>query len=147
MNLIQKTVAIALLLFSATEAAAQDVYSDPYSIYNGYGPSGYGRRKNMPLTDTSKLSKESKDKLREETIAKTVEKLKTRLNLDELQVIVITNTLIDSQKKQVAIAAKEDSEENKALEQQATLDATDRQIMSFLTKDQKEKFTALLKER
>ena len=147
MNLIQKTVALFLLLFSATEVTAQDVFSDPYSVYNGYGPSGYGRRKNMPLTDTSKLSKESKDKLREETIAKTAEKLKTRLNLDELQVIVITNTLIDSQKKQVAIAAKEGSEENKILEQQATLDATDRQIMSFLTKDQKEKFTALLKER
>ena len=147
MNVLQRIAVLSLLLFSVTEIAAQDLYSDPYGVYNGYGPSGYGRRKNMPLTDTSKLSKESQDKLRDETIAKTIEKLKGLLKLDELQILVITDKLKEAQKKQAVIKAKEGSSEEKILAQNAIMETTDRQIMDFLTKDQKEKFKALVNER
>lgn len=146
MNRLQK-VFFTLLLFSFGAVSAQDMYIDPYGVYNGYGPSGYGRRKNMPLTDTSRLSKEALDRLREETVAKTIDKLKKQLQLDELQVVVIKNALNDGQKKQAVLHAKEDSGETVTEEQQAALQTTDKQILSFLNKDQKEKFMAIIAER
>lgn len=136
-----------MLVFAPIAVSAQDVYSDPYSVYNGYGPSGYGRRRNMPMTDTSKLSKSEHDKLREATLMRTVEKLKTLLNLDDLQVVVITNILSDGQKKQAVVRQKDLSEDTKAAEQLAVINSTDRQIMEYLNKDQKEKFKVLIDER
>lgn len=146
MNALQKKAIILFLLFSGA-VSAQDVYCDPYDVYNGYGPSGYGRRRNMPLTDISKLSKTEQEKIAEGTVVLTIEKLTNLLNLDELQVIVITKSLKEGQKKQVVIRGKENSQEVKIAQQNLVLESTDRQIMDFLNKGQKEKFKALIDER
>lgn len=142
-----KMLVFGLFLLSASTAFAQDVFCDPYNVYSGYGPTGYGRRRNMPLTDLSKLPKPEQQKIRKETVTKTVEKLKLLLNLDRLQEVVITNALLDNQKKQAAVLDKEISAENKLSEQYAILQKTDIQIMDFLHKEQKDKFNALIEER
>lgn len=146
MKTLQNSI-LGFLLLTVTAALAQEGLNDPYNVYSGYGPTGYGRRRNMPLTEISKLSKEEQQKIREATVSKTVEKLTALLRLDELQEIVITKALTDNQKKHAAITEKESDEALKSQEKLALLDFTDRQIMSYLNKDQKDKFNALLEER
>ncbi|CAM3527162.1 hypothetical protein FSS13T_20470 [Flavobacterium saliperosum S13] len=147
MKSIQKTITVVLLLVSFTTVYAQDGYEDPYGANKRSGVTGYGRRRNMPMRDISKLPKKEQDKIREETAAKTIEKLNKELHLDELQLIVITKVITENQKKQTAIASGDDSEEAKIAEMNASLVNTDREIMSYLNKDQKEKFKVLIEER
>jgi hypothetical protein len=147
MKSIQKTITVILLLASFTTVYGQDGYEDPYGANNRSGVTGYGRRRNMPMRDISKLPKKEQDAIREETVTKTIDKLKKELHLDELQVIVITKVITENQKKQTAIASGSGSEEAKINEMEALLTNTDREIISFLNKDQKEKFNALIAER
>lgn len=99
------------------------------------------------MRDISKLPKKEQDAIREETVTKTIEKLKKELLLDELQVIVISKVITENQKKQTAIASGDGSEEAKITEMEALLNNTDREIISFLNKEQKEKFNILIEER
>jgi len=147
MKPLQKIITVLLLLVSFTTVYAQDGYEDPYGANNRSGVTGYGRRRNMPMRDISKLPKKEQDAIREETVTKTIEKLKKELLLDELQVIVITKVVTENQKKQTGIASGDGSEEAKIAEMEASLVNTDREIMSFLNKNQKEKFKVLIEER
>ncbi len=147
MKSIQKTILIVLLLASFTTVYGQDGYEDPYGANNRSGVTGYGRRRNQPMRDISKLPKKEQDAIREETVTKTIDKLKKELHLDELQVIVITKVITENQKKQTTIAAGDGSEAVKISEMEALLTNTDREIISFLNKDQKEKFNVLIEER
>lgn len=147
MKLTQKTIFVAFLLGCFNMISAQNRLSDPYGVNNGYGPTGYGRRGNIPMRDESKLSKKEQEKIQEETIRKSVDKLKTELNLDELQLIVISKTITESQKKQSGIIASENSREDKIAEIEALMENTDREVTSFLNNDQKEKYKTIVEER
>lgn len=147
MKSIQKIITVVLLLVSFTTVYAQDGYEDPYGVNSKSGVTGYGRRRNMPMRDISKLPKKEQYAIREETVMKTIEKLKKELLLDELQVIVISKVVTENQRKQTGIASGDGSEESKIAEMEASMVNTDREIMSFLNKDQKEKFKVLIAER
>jgi len=147
MKPIQKILTVFLLLFSFATVFAQSGYEDPYGANSNNGATGYGRRKNMPLRDISKLPKKEQNKLHEETAEKTIARLKTELNLDELQLIMVTKIINETQKRQNNITASDFSEEDKIAETETLLASTDREIMSFLNKNQKEKFAFLIQER
>lgn len=147
MKPIQKIITVVILLCSLSTVFAQSGYEDPYGANSNNGATGYGRRKNMPLRDISKLPKKEQEKIHEETAAKTIARLKTELNLDELQLIMVTKIIHETQKKQNNIAASDYAEEDKITETETLLASTDREIMSFLNKGQKEKLNFLIKER
>jgi hypothetical protein len=140
-------IATLLFFFSIIDVTAQSGYGDPYNVNNGYGPTGYGRRRNTPMKESGNLSKAEQEIISEETIRKTVEKFKRDLSLDELQLIVITKVITDNQKKRNVIITKDDSQENKIAEVDALMESTEREIMGFLNKDQKEKYKLLIDER
>lgn len=147
MKPIQKILVLASLLCSFTTLYAQNGYEDPYGANNRTGETGYGRRRNQPMRDISKLSKKEQENIREENISKTIEKLKSELLLDELQLIVISKVVSESQKKQNNITSSDRSEEDKITEIEAVLKNTDREIISFLNKDQKNKFELMIEDR
>lgn len=147
MKPIQKLIIVILLFCSFPSAFAQSGYEDPYGANSNNGATGYGRRKNMPLRDISKLPKKEQEKIHDDTAAKTITRLKTELNLDELQLIMVTKIINETQKKQNAIAASDYSEDDKITETETLLAGTDREIMSYLNKSQKEKFAFLIQER
>jgi hypothetical protein len=81
------------------------------------------------------------------TVGKIMENLKTELTLDELQVIAISNIMTESVKKSEVLRKKEMPQEDKIKEMQAESEATDIKIMYLLYKNQKEKYSELVKER
>lgn len=144
---MQKIITVFLLLGCFSTVFAQSGYEDPYGANSNNGVTGYGRRKNMPLRDISKLPKKEQGKIHDEAAEKTIARLKTELNLDELQLIMVTKIINETQKKQNSIAASDYSEDDKITETETLLASTDREIMSFLNKNQKEKFAFLIQER
>ncbi len=81
------------------------------------------------------------------TVGKIMENLKTELTLDELQVIAISNIMTESVKKSDVLRKKEMPHEDKIKEMQAESEATDIKIMYLLYKNQKVKYSELVKER
>ncbi|MES2543847.1 MAG: hypothetical protein V4548_03100 [Bacteroidota bacterium] len=141
MKLLQSILIKGIIIFSIATANAQSGYG------NGYGGNGYGRtnREIGPSYD-NKPSQKDIEKKRGENIKKAIEKLTKELNLDELQVIAITKVITDSEKTQNIIIAKQDSQETKNAELKAAMETTNRQIMEFLDKDQKEKYGVLIEK-
>lgn len=145
---IQKVLLLVLLLsfFPSIQAQNGYGYDDPYDV-NSTGITGYGRRGRLPLEDTSKLSKAAQDKIHEETVAKTIEKFKTNLRLDELQEIVISKVVTQCFSKQKSILSSDSSNEDKVTAMETLMKNTEREIVSFLNPNQKENFNQLVLER
>lgn len=76
----------------------------------------------------------------EKTIADIMDGLKPAVNLDELQVIAISNVLKESIREQGILLKQNFSEEDRNKNFTALSEVTDRKIMAFLNKDQKEKY-------
>lgn len=130
---MKKTISILLIILSITTLSAQN-------------RNGGNRRMGMNYGE-DRTPKGETEKNQSERLQKTIDKLKTDLNLDELQLIVVTNVMTDSQKTQKNILKKTDSQENKLTELQASNDSTDRQIMDILNNDQKEKYKLMIEDR
>jgi hypothetical protein len=83
----------------------------------------------------------------EETVGKIMDQFKTEINLDELQVIAISNVFTESIREQgILLKNESNSQEDKIKEIQALSETTNRKIMGFLNPDQKEKFLVLIEE-
>lgn len=101
---------------------------------------------NRDLRDNSKPKKptaEDIEKNRNEYVDKYMVRLKTELNLDELQYIAIKNEITTSSKNIDIVMKKEDSpdtNEEKSKEIKAIMDKTEVTINSYLSKEQKEKY-------
>jgi hypothetical protein len=142
MKIIQKLFVIVFLLLSICTISAQ--YNNGYGG-NGYGGNGYGRMSQMNSGMGQEPSKPKEIPV-EVTVGKIMEKLKTEINLDELQVIAISNILTESIRSQGIIIKQENSQADKIKDIKALSDITDSKVMVLLNKDQKEKYIALTEE-
>jgi len=116
---------------------------------NGYGGNGYGSGGGMNQMGSMQRSQPEKPKEipAEETVAKVMADMKPAVELDELQVIAISNVLIESLNTQGRILKQDSTQDEQMKDFQALSENTDRQIMNFLNKDQKEKYLAFKEER
>ena len=143
-------IALFVVLFSNTVSAQ---YGNGYN--NGYGNNGYNngygnnygsnRRMNSGM-DQSMSQQKPKEIPIEVTVAKIMEQIKPKLNLDELQVIAISNIMNENMRTQGMLLKAEVSQDDKMANIKALSEVTDRKIMELLNKDQKEKYLALNEE-
>lgn len=137
---------VILFVFVSTASWAQY----PGGIYNN-GSRGYGMGSNAMTQMNSMPSSSSKkgmnDKEKAERINAIMDKLKTDLTLDELQEYAIrkeyeTNSLaIDK------LLERDGNAEDKRKEIEAITEKTDRNILTYLNKEQKEKYKAYMENR
>ena len=102
MRTIQKFLLLAILLLSITSSFAQ-YGGNGYGGYGGNGYGGYGgNRMNQMGGAMNQQSQPEKPKEIpvEVTVANIVNLMKPALNLDELQVIAISNVLVESMNAQ-----------------------------------------------
>lgn len=119
----------------------------------GYGNNGYGRR-NSGFNNSNNGSMMSNQpngmdsqKAAQINIDKIIVKLKTDLNLDDLQVFGITKVITDSNKsREVALKKNEASQDDLIKELAAISEKTNREINSMLSKAQKVKYKAYIDE-
>ena len=142
-----KTIASLIILFSIQTLSAQ-------FGQGGYGQGGYGQggnggntmgRQNQQMGNQNR-TQTVKDPPIEETVKKVVDRLKTQLTLDELQVIAISNIITENIKKQNTVLKKEDNNEEKVSELKAISEKTDLDILILLNKDQKTKYKLLAED-
>lgn len=155
MKTIKSILFAIAILFSFTVSAQYGGYGGMNGGYGGmnrgYG-SGYGTSRmgmqngsGFPNAGTHTVTEKEK----EEKIDKIVEKLKTDLELDELQVFAIKNEVVNNSKAMEKIMAdkEEKSQEEKEKEALALNEKTDRNILGFLSKEQKEKYKKFIEDR
>ena len=119
----------------------------------GYGNNGYGRR-NSGFNNSNNGSMMSNQpngmdsqKSAQINMDKIIVKLKTDLNLDDLQVFGITKVITDSNKsREVALKKNEASQDDLIKELAAISEKTNREINSMLSKAQKVKYKAYIDE-
>ena len=125
------------LLLTTLYASAQ--YNNNYGALRNNG---------VPQTNDSKPTAAQIEKEKNAQIAKIMDKLKTDLTLDDLQMIAIKNEILTSNKNTDILMKKEDiSEEDKSKELKAIQEKTEKNILSYLNTSQKEKFQVLKEER
>ncbi len=110
----------------------------------GMGRSGMGMQPPMSREKTP----EQLEKERIESVQKTVDKLKTDLKLDELQVIIVQKEFDASSKKINAIMKKENMAQDEKLSEISAINETaERNVMNFLNDEQKKKFKEIILDR
>jgi hypothetical protein len=146
MKLIPKIVVNLFILFSFNIAFAQ--YGNGYGN-NGYGnDAGYG---NNRMNQTSQMDQESQHESEkaipvEVTVAKIMAEMTPEINLDELQQIAISNVLKESLNNQGRILKQSSNQEDQLENFKILAETTDRKILEFLNKDQKEKYLIFKEE-
>ena len=76
-----------------------------------------------------------------------MDEMKVAVNLDELQVIAISNVLIESMKSQGIILKLDKNQEDQIKDFKALMETTDRKVNEFLNEDQKPKYLAFKEDR
>jgi hypothetical protein len=112
---------------------------------SGYGNSGYGRNGMSQMQQRE--PEKPKEIPAEESAIKIVNAIKDKLQLDELQVIAITNVVTNSLKQQGIILKKDNNDQEKIEDIKALSETTDRKIMELLSKEQKEKYKIMVEEK
>lgn len=140
---------IAFILLSISSVSAQ--YGGNGYGNNGYGGNGYGGGGGMNQMGGGMNQQSQPEKPKEipaeETASKIVAEMKPALNLDELQVIAISNVLIESLNAQGRILKQDSSQDEQMKDFQALSESTDRKINQFLGKEQKEKYIVFKENR
>lgn len=143
MKPIQKLVVLVFLFTSFNSAFAQ--YSN-----NGYGGGynrGYGSNRMSQMNGGMSQERDKPKEIPVEvTVGKIIDNLKSRINLDELQVIAISNILTESIRSQGIIMKQETSQEAKINDIKALSEITDSKVMVLLNSDQKEKYLLMKEE-
>lgn len=139
MKTIQKIITFGCIVLSVSSISAQ------------FGNNGRGNQNRMGQMNNGMPNQNNQSAPKEVpvevTVSKIIENLKKELTLDELQVIAISNIMTESVKKSDVLRKKEMPQEDKINEMQAEAEATDMKIMYLLYKNQKEKYSELVKER
>ena len=145
MRTIQSLALLAFVLFSMNTVSAQ---------YGNYGMGGNqmnqrGGGMNQMGNNMGQQSQPEKPKEipAEVTAAAIMEDMKPALNLDELQVIAVSNVLIESIKAQGVLLKQEYNQEDQMKNFKALAESTDRKINQFLSQEQKEKYLAFKEDR
>jgi hypothetical protein len=143
MKTTHKFLASLMLLISIHTVSAQ--YGNNGYGNNGYGGNGYGRNNSMnQMGGMNQRSEPEKPKEipTEEIVAKYMEDMKPAVGLDELQTIAVANVLVESLNAQGRITKLNLGQEDLMNEYKALAESTDRKIINFLNKDQKDKYLA-----
>lgn len=145
MRTIQSITLIAFVLLSINIASAQ--FGN-----NGMGGNGMNQRGNGMNQMGSSMGQQSQPEKPKEipaevTAAAIMEDMKPALNLDELQVIAVSNVLTESIKTQGVLLKQEYNQEDQIKNFQALAESTDRKINQFLNPEQKEKYLAFKEDR
>lgn len=143
MKTFQKIVTSIVILFSINTISAQygnNGYGNGYGNNNAYG----GRNNQIYQGNEPEKPKEIPIEV---TVAKIIEVMKPAINLDELQVIAISNVLAESIREQGILLKQNYSQDDQIKNFQVLSETTDRKIMDFLSKEQKEKFLLFKEER
>ncbi|SHG95760.1 hypothetical protein SAMN05443549_10937 [Flavobacterium fluvii] len=148
----QTFLVFAFMLLSVTSVSAQyggNGYGGNGYGGNGYGGNGYGGGMNQMGSAMNQQSQPEKPKEipADVTAAKITADMKPALNLDELQVIAITNVLIESLNTQGRILKQDSTQDEQMKDFQALSESTDRKINQFLNKEQKEKYLVFKEDR
>ena len=137
---------ILFFVFTLSLTATAQYGSGGYG--GGYGGNRNGLNRNIGnIPQTPRKPTEPTEKEKEERINKYMDKLKTDLKLDELQMIAIKNEIAANSKNIEKVMKGENSEEDKTKEIEAISEKTERNIMGFLNKEQKEKYKIVIEER
>ncbi len=153
MKPIQIIILTSIVFLSINSISAQNYGG--YPNQNGYGGQGYGSNRGMGGVNgsmshgmnTQRPPEVESEKSKKERFDKMMDKFKTELTLDELQMYAISDVMSTSVKKQDAIIKKEEGQDEKIEELKALSETTDRKINEFLNKDQKEKYKKLIDEK
>jgi hypothetical protein len=142
-----KTIASLIFLLSIQTLSAQ--FGQGGYGQGGYGQGGFGGNQmgsqNQQMANQSRTQTVKEPPI-EETVKKVVDRLKTQLLLDELQVIAISNIITENIKKQNAVLKKDGNNEEKVNELKAMSEKTDLDILILLNKDQKSKYKLLAED-
>lgn len=150
MKTIQSIFVLVIMLLSINTISAQ--YGNGYGGGgyggNGYGGGGYGNQggRDRGLSQDNPPDKPKEIPV-EVTVAKIMDEMKVAVNLDELQVIAISNVLIESMKSQGMILKIVTNQEDQIKDFKALAETTDRKINEFLNEDQKPKYIAFKEDR
>ena len=153
MKTIQSTFVLLIMLLSINTISAQ--YGNGYGGGgyggNGYGGGGYGSGRGMNQMNSGMNQDNHPDKPKEipveVTVGKIMDEMKVAVNLDELQVIAISNVLIESMKSQGMILKIVTNQDDQIKDFKALSETTDRKINDFLNEDQKPKYLAFKEDR
>ena len=143
MKLIQKIVLpLFVLLYSQTISAQYG---------NGYGNNGYGNGNGYGSNSMGQMDQGSQQESEkvipvEVTVSKVMKEMTPAINLDELQVIAISNVLKESMNTQGRILKLNATQEEQMENFKILAETTDRKILEFLNKDQKEKYLVFKEE-
>ncbi len=155
MKTIQTIILSAFLLLSINTISAQ--YGG-----GGYGGGGYGGGMNSGMggmnggrsgggmnrgMNQQSQPEKPKEIPVEVTVGKIMDKMTPALQLDELQVIAISNVLKESIDTQGRILKQETSQDEQIKNFKILSENTDRKIMDFLNADQKPKYLAFKEDR
>ena len=143
MKLIPKIVVNLFILFSFNIAFAQ--------YGNGYGNNGYGNGNGYGSNSMGQMDQGSQQESEkvipvEVTVSKVMKEMTPAINLDELQVIAISNVLKESINTQGRILKLNATQEEQMENFKILGETTDRKILEFLNKDQKEKYLIFKEE-
>jgi hypothetical protein len=143
MKSIQKIVLpLFVLLYSQTISAQYG---------NGYGNNGYGNVNGYGSNSMGQMDQGSQQESEkvipvEVTVSKIMKEMTPAINLDELQVIAISNVLKESMNTQGRILKQNATQEEQMENFKILAETTDRKILEFLNKDQKEKYLVFKEE-
>lgn len=143
MKTFQTIVTSIIILFSINIISAQygnNGYGNGYGNNNAYG----GRNNQINQSNEPEKPKEIPVEV---TVAKIMEDMKPAINLDELQVIAISNVLAESIREQGILIKQNYNQEDQIKNFQALSEITDRKIIEFLSKEQKEKYLLFKENR
>ena len=151
MKTTPKFIASLIILISINTVSAQygnNGYGGNGYGGNGYGNNGYGNGMNqMGGMNQRSQPEKPKEIPAEEIVAKYMEDMKPAVGLDELQTIAITNVLVESVNAQGRISKLNLPQEDLINEYKALSENTDRKVINFLNKDQKDKYLAFKEEK
>jgi len=146
MKTLQNLLALSFILFSISTVSAQygnsgygNGYGNGYGGGNGYGS---GRMSQMGGMNQQSQPEKPKEIPVEVTVGKIIDRMKPEINLDELQVIAISNVLTESIRTQGILMKQVTNQEDQIKDFKALSETTDRKIMDFLNEDQKPKYLA-----
>jgi hypothetical protein len=119
---------------------------------NGYGGNGYGNGYGNSMNQMGAMNQRSqpekpKEIPTEEIVAKYMEDMKPAVGLDELQVIAISKVLVESVNAQGRISKLNLSQEDLMKEYKLLTEGTDKKILNYLNKDQKDKYLTFKEEK
>ena len=135
---------LLLFVFLFSNSVSAQFGNNGYN--NGYGNNYESNRRMNSGMDQSMSQQKPKEIPVEITVAKIIEQIKPKLDLDELQVIALSNILTENIRTQGMLLKAEVSQDDKMANIKALSEVTDRKILELLNSDQKEKYNILNEE-